>query len=170
VKAQTTKGWEKPKQSRDRDGGSIVSNEDQLSLFPDSDNEEVVPELPRNPNSKAARNYVNAVPRSEVLEVFDYWRQKLHHSSAHAVKLTEKRYARIAAAISIYGVQTCMLAIKGCTMSSWHMGENPQGLRYTDVALIFRSHDHVNKFVALATGETDAARAFLEEDTIEDDE
>lgn len=147
-----------------------MSNDEQLSLFPDSEIEKVVPELPQNHNSKAARAYVNAVPQSEVLEVFEFWRQKLHQSSAHAVKLTEKRHARIAAAISIYGVQTCILAIKGCTMSSWHMGENPQGLRYTDVALIFRSHDHVSKFVALATGETDAARAFLKEDTIEDDE
>lgn len=141
-----------------------MSNDEQLTLFPDNDKEEVVPELPRNVNSKAARSFTAAVPRSEVLEIFELWRQTLHQSSAHAVKLTEKRYARIAAAIAHYGVRTCALAIKGCAMSAWHMGDNPQGVRYTDVALIFRSHDHVNKFVSLALGESDAARAFLEDE------
>lgn len=141
-----------------------MSNDEQLSLFPDNDKEEVVPELPRSVGSKVAQDAMARVPRSEVLEIFELWRQTLHQSSAHAVKLTEKRYARIAAAISFYGMQTCILAIKGCSMSAWHMGENPQGVRYTDVALIFRSHDHVDRFVSLALGETDAARAFMEDE------
>lgn len=96
--------------------------------------------------------------------MFNLWRDTFHPAGKGHVKLTEKRYARIAAAISFYGVRTCALAIKGCSMSDWHMGDNPQGIRYTDVALIFRSHEHVERFVNLAMGETDAARAFLEEE------
>lgn len=141
-----------------------MSDEEQLTLFAVKDNEEVIQELPRKTNSKAARSIVATVPRAEVLEVFEFWRDTLHRTGAHAVKLTEKRYARIAAAIAAYGVQTCILAIKGCSVSPWHMGDNPQGVRYTDVALIFRSHDHVDRFVSLALGETDAARAFMEDE------
>ena len=140
-----------------------MSNEQQ-SLFAISDNEEVVAELPRRSNSKAAKSFSQEVPRSEVLEVFELWRETFHSAGKGHVKLTEKRYARIAAAISFYGVRICSLAIKGCSLSDWHMGNNPQGIRYTDVALIFRSHEHVERFVSLALGESDAARAFLEEE------
>ena len=138
-----------------------MSNE-LLELFVAEPNEEVVKELPRKSNSKAAQSFVKEIPQSEVLEVFNLWRETFHAGRKSSTKLTEKRYARIAAAIATYGVRTCSLAIVGCSFSDWHMGENPSGTRYTDVALIFRSHEHVERFVGLALGRDSAAREFLE--------
>lgn len=136
-------------------------SKEQLQLFTAEDNEQIVQELPVKKNSKAARSFVKEIAQSEVLEIFNLWRETFHPARKNSVKLTEKRYARIAAAIATYGVRTCQLAIVGCSFSDWHMGQNPQGVRYTDIALIFRSHEHVERFVGLALGRDSAAREFL---------
>jgi len=142
-----------------------VNDEDeQLTLFDDPNVQKVVPELPVQHTSAESRAYVAKANNAEVVELFQLWQQTLHQSAASGVLLTEKRYARIAAALCIYGIDTCRLAIRGCAKSGWHMGDNPRGAKYTDIDLIFRSHDHVQRFVSLALGETDAARAFMEEE------
>lgn len=138
-----------------------MSNE-QLQLF-GSHGDEIVADLPKRVNSKAGIEAREQVPMSHVLEVFNFWRDTFFHSRPNSVKLTTKRHQRIASAIKEYGIATCVQAIRGCSMSDWHMGNNPQGQRYVDVALIFRSHEHVERFVELANNKNDAAAAFLAE-------
>ena len=46
------------------------------------------------------------------------------------------------------------LAIKGCSLSPFHMGDNPTGVRYNDLALIFRDQRHVRQFVDIAKSST----------------
>jgi len=143
-------------------GGQRLSN-DQMQLFATTENT-IVEELPVKSNSAAARKAVQQIDLRDINEVFVLWRDTFYSAGKGHVKLTTKRHARIAAAIGAYGLDTCLMAIKGCSLSDWHMGNNPQGLRYTDITLIFRSHEHVERFVNLASHDgNEAARMFLEE-------
>lgn len=143
-------------------GGQKVSI-DQMQLFTTPDIT-VVEDLPKKSNSVAARKAIQQVSLEDVSTVFNFWRDTFYSASKNHVKLTAKRHQRIASAIGAYGLDTCLMAISGCSLSDWHMGNNPNGVRYTDVALIFRSHEHVERFVNLSThGGNEAARMFLEE-------
>ncbi len=140
-----------------------MNDDEQLELF-EIPKVEVVGELPRRVNSREGTKARERVPLSEVQEVFDVWVDLFHPNGRKHVLLTAKRHQRIASAIEVYGVQMCCLAVQGCALSDWHMGANPQGKQYTDLALIFRDHERVTKFVNLAVynGKT-AMQEFLEE-------
>lgn len=140
-----------------------VKDEEQLELF-DMPKMEVVAELPRRTNSKEGTKAKERVPLNEVLEIFNLWVELFHPNGRSHVLLTAKRHQRIASAIEFYGVHMCTLAVKGCALSDWHMGVNPQGKKYTDLALIFRDHDRVSKFIDLALDQgNDARAAFIKE-------
>lgn len=49
-----------------------------------------------------------------------------------------------------YSVEDLQLACLGCRSSSWHMGDNDRGTRYTSPDLIFRDADHVDRFIEIA--------------------
>lgn len=140
-----------------------MSEDEQLELF-SIPKVELVPELPRRVNSVEGTKARERVPMDQVSEVFDLWADLFHPTGRSHVLLTKKRHQRIASAIEIYGVRMCLLAVKGCSLSDWHMGNNPQGKKYTDLALIFRDHDRVSKFIDLALDEgNEARRAFMEQ-------
>lgn len=140
-----------------------VNEDEQLELF-DIPKVEVVAELPKRVNSLEGTKAKERVPMSDVLQVFDLWVDIFHPTGRSHVLLTAKRHQRIASAVEAYGVQMCLLAVKGCSMSDWHMGANPQGKKYTDLSLIFRDHDRVSKFIDLALDEgNEARRAFMEQ-------
>ena len=61
--------------------------------------------------------------------------------------LDERRYLKVASAVSDYGVDECLRAIRGCSASDFHMGRNKQNKRYDDLELIFRDQDHVERFL-----------------------
>lgn len=90
------------------------------------------------------------VPMREIQKVFEYWIAT--HRSGRGVKprLDNTRKNCIAKAISNYGVETCMDAVRGCLLSDWHMGSNPRGKRYDDITLILRNADNIEKFAGLA--------------------
>lgn len=94
------------------------------------------------------------VPLALVRQVFDYWVVTLR-SSGRGVKprLDDKRRKCIERAIRDYGVDVCMDAVRGCSLSDWHMGNNPQGKRYDDITLILRNADKIEKFANLAANE-----------------
>lgn len=140
-----------------------VNEDEQLELF-SIPKTESVPELPKRVNSKEGTKARERIPMDQVQEVFDLWVELFHSSGRSHVLLTSKRHQRIASAIEVYGVRMCLLAVKGCSLSDWHMGVNPQGKKYTDLSLIFRDHDRVSKFIDLALDEgNEARRAFMEQ-------
>jgi len=140
-----------------------VNEDEQLELF-DIPKVAGAPELPRRVNSKEGTKARERIPLNEVLEIFNLWVDLFHPTGRSHVLLTSKRHQRIASAIEVYCMHRCALAVKGCALSDWHMGANPQGKKYTDLALIFRDHDRVSKFIDLALDEgNEARRAFMEE-------
>lgn len=96
----------------------------------------------------------------DVREVFDYWVDTMNKRSN--TLLDNKRQVRITWALSVYDKATVKQAIKGCTYSSFHMGQNASGKRYNDLELILRDAPHIESFLDLYEQHT-AADDELEE-------
>jgi len=77
-------------------------------------------------------------------------------------KLSEPRKKLIGAVVAEYGVDVVLSAVRGCSLSEWHMGGNPSGKRYVSVELILRDPDHVERFADLAES-TESKGGFLDE-------
>lgn len=91
-----------------------------------------------------------AGPDAEVQEVFDFWLDTLRGKSKSRVILSDKRRKKIEKAVKLYGVEDCKKAIRGCSMSAFHMGHNGTGTKYDDIELILRDEQHVERFIAIA--------------------
>lgn len=89
-------------------------------------------------------------PIDEVQTVFDYWTHTLKAKSAIRCVLTDKRRRVIARALKDYDVATCLLAIDGCALSDFHMGNNSTGKKYDDIELILRDAQRIERFATLA--------------------
>jgi DNA-binding transcriptional MerR regulator len=94
----------------------------------------------RNPAPAGA-----APSRSDVLAVFDYWRERLH-PSAKPLKRASKRYSRIRARLDEgFTVDQVKRAIEGCAGSPFHRENN-----HTDIELICRNAEKLERFIAMA--------------------
>lgn len=96
----------------------------------------------------------NGVPTGDIDHVFSYWKETFGKRSSTV--LDEARKKKIATAIKNYGIDTCEKAIRGCSMSPWHTGQNPGSKQYTDLTLIFRNADKVEMFVGIFEQESRA--------------
>lgn len=113
--------------------------------------------------TKEQAGKAKSVSEQRILEVFEYWRERV--SPRSRAVLDHERRQRIGWAIHDYGVDGCKKAIDGILKSPWHMGQNPQNKKYADVELIFRSAANVEKFMDLADirGIRDAEQEFINE-------
>lgn len=79
------------------------------------------------------------------LEVFDCWRLMCNHPHA---KLTPQRRALIRKRLKEgYTVEQLCNAVKGCTLSAYHQGQNEHGTIYDSLELILRSGEKVEQFI-----------------------
>lgn len=85
----------------------------------------------------------------EVQEVFDLWIALLRPSSRVKPRLDDKRSSLIRRAVAGYGAETCMDAVRGCSVSDFHLGKNPRGKVYTDIELILRDSRHIEQFAGI---------------------
>lgn len=81
-----------------------------------------------------------------VLKVFREWQSVMGHEKT---RLSPTKAKLIAKRISEYGVESCINAVRGCSRSPWHMGENPSGKRYDSIELIFRNEEKIEGFFEL---------------------
>jgi hypothetical protein len=104
--------------------------------------------------ANARKSAYKQVSPGEVEALFAFW---LETFSKKAL-LSDERRAILAWAILNYGMETCKMAVKGCAMSDWHMGRNPNNVRYDQIELIFRSSEKVEwfaeKYTSVSPGET----------------
>lgn len=112
-----------------------------MRLFP-------VEEKPVKGKKIARRNarksaYEKVLP-GEIEELFTFWRETLSKKAL----LSDERRAILAWAIVNYGMEKCKMAIRGCAMSDWHMGRNPNNVRYDSIELIFRDSGKVEWFLS----------------------
>lgn len=94
-------------------------------------------------------NVAQAKPSApECAEVFAFWQQAMN--SPRSV-LDEKRKKLIKTALKNgYTKDQLFDAIRGCSMSAFHMGENDRGLKYNGLDLILRNAEHIDKFIDIA--------------------
>ena len=90
----------------------------------------------------ARKTAYKQVSPGDIEQLFEFWRTTLSKKAL----LSEERRAILAWAILNYGMETCEMAIKGCSISDWHMGRNPNNVRYDSVELIFRNAEKVEGF------------------------
>ena len=90
------------------------------------------------------------LPTDPVHELFEYWKTVMGHKRA---RLDLKRRRLIKDRINDgYTFEDLMLAIEGCYLDPWNMGEDPRsnGQRYDDISLICRDAEHIDKFIKRA--------------------
>jgi hypothetical protein len=107
----------------------------------------------------------NADPR--VQQVWDHWLTVVHGTKPGLTPaLSPKRDLAIRKALKVYPVEVCLKAIDGIMLSPFHLGKNNRKKTYTDITLILRDAEHIERFVALVDGQStvdDARNEFLSE-------
>lgn len=105
-------------------------------------------------------------PRDRASEVLEYWQAKL----APRAKITPARIRVVAARLKEgFDVDQLRSVVDGVLLTPWNMGENPNGMKYTDVGNIFGSADKVERHIATAEA-AGGARTLEPEPSIEFDE
>lgn len=61
-------------------------------------------------------------------------------------RLTDARVKLITGAVNEFGLEAVLGAIRGCSLSDWHMGRNPQGRVYNSIELILRDSRKIEMF------------------------
>ncbi len=89
-----------------------------------------------------------AVPEEQIEQVFDYWRMIM--GKANRAVLSPERKELIGAAIHDYGLENVLEAVRGCSLSPFHMGANKQRKRYDSLDLILRNSDKIEGFLQVA--------------------
>ena len=81
----------------------------------------------------------------EIREVFEHWKQTLHHPQA---VLDDKRQRLIRQALaSGYSVAQLCEAINGCAQTPHNLGDNERGQRYDGLHIILRDADQIDRFI-----------------------
>lgn len=96
---------------------------------------------------KARPEKASKVSPEEIEDVFEFWKKTMQR---RRTLLSEERKILLGAAIFDYGVDECKDAIRGCSLSAFHMGANKQRRRYDSLELIFRNSDRIESFRDLA--------------------
>jgi len=97
-------------------------------------------------------NGVNVAEQIE--EVFKFWVTTFGKRSSTA--LDDARKKKLQVALKHYSVEECKQAIKGCSLSPWHSGHNPNNKKYHELTLIFRNADKIETFIDIYETETSA--------------
>ena len=96
------------------------------------------------------------ITEDRMQELFQYWKDTFNKRSSTV--FDEARQKKIAVALRNYGMEKCKKAIKGCALSSWHTGNNPQNKTYNELSLIFRNSDKVEMFIDIYETESTAQK------------
>jgi hypothetical protein len=94
--------------------------------------------------------YMYPVSEEDVLSAWNYWLQIHGSVRGKRHEFTESRRRALEKGIGLFGYETAMKAILGCSFSDFHMGGNDSGKKYNSVELIFRDEWRIAKFVDLA--------------------
>lgn len=82
----------------------------------------------------------------DLQKVFDYWIKIMKKDSKTI--LDKKRERAILTGLDNNSVDTCCLAILGCSKDPWNMGKHPDNNKlFNSLELIFRSQEYIEKFV-----------------------
>ena len=97
---------------------------------------------------KRQRKTYTSIELSKITtQLFNFWKQTLNHPKAI---LTKDRKSKIQARLKEgYTIEQAEEAIAGCSLSSFHMGDNKYGRVYDSIQLIFRNGDQIEQFIGI---------------------
>lgn len=107
-------------------------------------------------NVKPASSEITLITTDEIQVIFDYWKKIMNSPKS---KLDANRKGLIVKALKLYSPADVCKAIRGCSKSPHHMGDNKAKTAYNGLNLIFRNAEYIDKFIKLDTG---TARAMTE--------
>lgn len=111
-------------------------------------------ETPRRDKKRA--QYLTPVNPVIILQLWDHYVSTFWTGRGRKPRLTDDRSKLITAAVNEFGIDVVKGAITGCSLSPWHMGQNPSRTLYTSIELILRDAPHIEKFYELSVVEEDA--------------
>lgn len=120
-------------------------------------------EPPISRKDKKRKRYLTPVSPGVILQVWDLHCELFWSGRGRKPRLTDERSKLITVAINQYGADTVKQAVRGCSLSPWHMGQNPSGTRYTDIELILRDAGHIERFANLTVA-YESGGGFLDEE------
>ena len=132
-----------------------MSEQQQLFDLPD--------EGPVSRKDKKRKRYLAPVSPGVILQVWDLYVDTFWSGKGRKPRLTDERSKLITVAVNQYGADMVKQAVRGCSLSPWHMGQNPTGTRYTDIELILRDAGHIERFASLTVA-YDNGGGFLDEE------
>ena len=129
------------------------------------ENTQIWPDLtkPKKTRKQSRREKAASIEPQHIQDVFESWMRWCKSTRGPKPAMSEERIVLIGAAIADYGLATCLDAVLGCSLSDWHMGQNPQGKKYNDIELIFRNAQNIERFAGMGSDKRSGG-GFLEED------
>jgi hypothetical protein len=83
---------------------------------------------------------------AEIEQIFGYWQKRMESPKSN---LDDKRRKAIKDALAMgYSPADLCKAIRGCSLTPHNMGQNERSQKYNGIALIFRSADQIDRFIA----------------------
>ena len=120
-------------------------------------------EPPTSRKDKKRKNYLTPVSPGVILQIWDLYCETFWTGKGRKPRLSDERAKLITVAVNQYGADMVKQAVRGCSLSPWHMGQNPTGTRYTDIELILRDAGRIEKFASLTVA-YDNGGGFLDEE------
>jgi hypothetical protein len=117
---------------------------------------------PRRRGSSRRQQFGKPINPVVLQGLWDFYVETFHSGRGVKPRLTDDRAALITMAVNQYGAAVVRQAFRGCSLSGWHMGQNPLGKRYVGVELILRDEAHIERFAGYAEG-SDTKGGFLDD-------
>lgn len=120
-----------------------IVDRDQWGISPDGDAD--APPKASSADADTGESSKKAVQeREDIKRVFALWQREMNHPKA---RLDAKRTGRIRARLREgFTPDELEAAIRGAKLSTWHMGENPDGKVFDGIETILRDAAQVEKF------------------------
>lgn len=107
------------------------------------------PEVPVTRRDKKRKDFLAPLNPAIVLQIWDFYVETFWNGKGRKPRLTDERTKLITVAVNMFDVETVKNAVRGCSLSPWHMGQNPSGALYTSIELILRDAGHIERFANL---------------------
>lgn len=104
----------------------------------------------QQPSRSSARKKYVPLPSETLTQIWEFYLATFSTGRGVKPRLTDDRTKLITKAVHEYGVPVVEQAIRGCSLSPWHMGHNPTGKKYTSIELILRDSEHIERFAGYA--------------------
>jgi len=102
--------------------------------------------------TKNRRKQYAPLDAQTLTEIWEFYVTTFSTGRGIKPRLTDDRTRLITKAVNEYGASTVKQAIRGCSLSDWHMGKNPSGKKYTSIELILRDAANIERFAGYAEG------------------